>query len=315
MLWILAFAGLLLAIPAEALVSFDWVTVGFPGNAADDTGFGAVGGTYEIARYETTNAQYAAFLNAVAATDTNGLYHESMGSDARNGGITRSGTPGSFSYSVKSGFADKPVIYVSFYDAIRLANWLHNGQPTGLQDDSTTESGSYTITPAGISGNSITRNVGATVQLPNEDEWYKAAYHTGGSSYFDFPAGTSTIISCDAPGSSANTANCNFSVNRLTEVGSYTASASPNGTFDQGGNVWEWNEPVFLGAGRVLRGGSFIDDREILGASERIGFLPTNEVGTVGFRLVRGLPEPGSLLQLVVGVASLAAVGRRRARR
>ena len=27
-----------------------------------------------------------------------------------------------------------------------------------------------------------------------------------------------------------------------TEVGEFENSASPYGTFDQGGNVWEWNE-------------------------------------------------------------------------
>jgi formylglycine-generating enzyme required for sulfatase activity len=216
---------------------------------------------------------------------------------------------------VKTGFADKPVVYVSFYDALRLANWMHNGQPTGMQDDTTTENGAYTITPEGISTNSIVRNAGSTVQLPTEDEWYKAAYYAGGGSYFFYPAGTSTLVSCSRPGGSGNTANCGFSANKVTEVGAYTASSSPNGTFDQGGNVWEWNETVILGAGRIMRGGSFIDDPEVLEAAERIGFLSTNEVDTVGFRLVKAVPEPGSALQLVVGVGFLAALRRRRLRR
>jgi len=51
--------------PASA-VTFDWVTVGNPGNAADNTGFGSVADTYRISRYEVTNAQYAEFLNAKA---------------------------------------------------------------------------------------------------------------------------------------------------------------------------------------------------------------------------------------------------------
>ena len=45
-----------------------------------------------------------------------------MGSDASNGGITRSGVSGSFTYTVKAGFANKPVIYVSFYDSLRFSN-------------------------------------------------------------------------------------------------------------------------------------------------------------------------------------------------
>ena len=40
----------------------------------------------------------------------------------------------------------------------------------------------------------------------------------------------------------------------------YVNSASPYGTFDQGGNVWEWNETAYsvcCGSYRGLRGGSF----------------------------------------------------------
>ncbi len=70
---------------------------------------------------------------------------------------------------------DKPVNYVSWYDSIRFANWLNNGQGTG-----DTETGAYTLlggTPTPSNGVSITRNAGATWFLPSEDEWYKAAYH------------------------------------------------------------------------------------------------------------------------------------------
>ena len=62
---------------ATAAVTFDWVTVGDPGNLADTrimdkggrpddtTGYGAVGYTYRIAEHHVTNSQYAEFLNAV----------------------------------------------------------------------------------------------------------------------------------------------------------------------------------------------------------------------------------------------------------
>ena len=82
---------LALAVSAPALaVTIDWVTVGGPGNACDSQTqgcFGSVANTYRISKYETTNAQYAEFLNSVAATDTHGLYQTDMGSAAR-GGIT-----------------------------------------------------------------------------------------------------------------------------------------------------------------------------------------------------------------------------------
>ena len=44
---------------------------------------------------------------------------------------------------------------------------------------------------------------------------------------------------------------------RLTDVGAYGLSDSPYGTFDQGGNVWEWNEQIVRDAYRSVRGGTF----------------------------------------------------------
>ena len=78
-------------------------------------------------------------------------------------------------YTAKPNMGDKPVNFVSWYDAIRFANWLNNGQ-----GDGDTETGAYTLlggTPTPSNGSSITRNPGATWFLPSEDEWYKAAYY------------------------------------------------------------------------------------------------------------------------------------------
>lgn len=172
------------ATPAAAEVAIGWVTVGYPGNAADtasncySASCGAVSVTYRVARYEVTNAQYVEFLNSKAATDPLGLYNTAMGSESR-GGIERSGSPGSYTYSVKSGFDDKPVNYVSFFDALRFANWLNNGQ--GSAD---TETGAYTLlggTATPSNGLTAVRNPAAGVFLPSENEWYKAAYYDGPS--------------------------------------------------------------------------------------------------------------------------------------
>jgi hypothetical protein len=179
---------LLLSLPAGA-VEIHWVAVRDAGNAADTqvmtccggleggTGFGSVGYDFAISRYEITNGQYAEFLNQVAKSDPGGLYNDSMGSDATHGGIDRTGSDGSYAYAPKSGFEEKPVVYVSFWDVLRFANWLDNGQPAGPQGPATTEDGAYTLTPGGISGNSVVRNAGARVFLTSEDEWYKAAYY------------------------------------------------------------------------------------------------------------------------------------------
>jgi formylglycine-generating enzyme required for sulfatase activity len=303
--------ALLLTVPAHAEVVFDWVEVGDSGNSCETQSqgcFGSVVESYEISMFETTNTQYAEFLNAVAATDTYALYH------ADNDGITRSSGPGGFIYSVETGFEDKPVQYVSFWDAIRFANWLHNGQPTGDQDDSTTEDGAYTITAAGIAANSIARNLDATAFVPSEDEWYKAAYYDGVSDYYNYPTGTETQTSCAAPGATANTANCGYAVGAPTDFESYPASASYYGTFDQGGNVWEWNE-TSDGSNRVLRGGSFLNSASSLAASSETVISPAFGSDLVGFRVARAaVPEPGEFTLLAAGLGGLGILHRRRMR-
>ncbi len=152
---ILFCAASLFALQPASAVTIQWSAVGDPGNAADPaTGslYGAVAYNYSIDKYEVTDSQYAAFLNAVAATDTYGLYNANMGSQVY-GGITQSGSPGLYSYSVKSGYDNLPVNYVSWGDAARFANWLQNGQP-GLggpavaQDAASTEDGSYALNGA-----------------------------------------------------------------------------------------------------------------------------------------------------------------------
>jgi formylglycine-generating enzyme required for sulfatase activity len=292
----LVFAALLFAFPAHAWVTIDWVTVGDPGNACDTQAegcFGAVAYIYLISKHETTNAQYAEFLNAVAATDTYGLYHTEMGSGY--GGITRSGSSGSYTYSVitePEDRGDMPVNWVSFYDALRFANWLHNGQLSGAQDSTTTEDGAYTFSGATSVG---ARNAGATIFLTSEDEWYKAAYYDAlSTSYFDYPAGSDVQTTCAMPGATANTANCDYVVYDLTNVGSYTGAASPNGSFDQGGNVMEWTEAILPSEppSRGLRGGGFAFWYPwFLAAAGRPGYHPTVEVTDVGFRVAM-IPEP-----------------------
>ena len=283
---------LLLLPPSAAAVAIDWVTIADPGNACDPRAqgcFGSVATAYRIGRTEVTNAQYADFLNAVAATDPNGLYSTLMGSIVSNGGITRSAGPGGFEYSTIPGREDMPVIHASFYDALRFANWLHNGQPIGDQGDTTTEGGAYDITAQGIADNSITRNPDATVFLASEDEWYKAAYYDPVSmSYSLYPVGTNSQTVCSSPGATANRANCNNAVGDITVVASYTGSASPYGTFDQGGNVSEWNEAIINVSNRGTRGGGFLNGAAFMAASNRN--VVTGPAGSMGFRVASVVP-------------------------
>ena len=134
-----------------------WATVGDPGNLADTRyatpGYGAVDYTYNIGKFEVTAGQYTAFLNAVAKTDTYGLYNTNMDQDlpppwGYGCNIKRTGSAGSYMYTVASDYANRPVNYVSWGDAVRFANWLTNGKPTGVQGPSTTEDGAYHLAGA-----------------------------------------------------------------------------------------------------------------------------------------------------------------------
>ena len=321
---------------ATAAVNIDSVLVGNAGNANDTTGFGAVSNSYNIGKYEVTLTEYTAFLNAVGAADTYSLYNANMATVLNSAGISRSGVSGSFSYAV-IGTGARPVTFVSWFDAARFANWMHNGQPTGLQTASTTEDGAYSLLGA-VSGVGITKNPGAQFWIPSENEWYKAAYNqpaaNGGDvdNYWLYPTRNNAIPnSRNGSASDPNSANFNrddgiangfnggyavsgstaFSATQqyLTDGSAYNIAGTYYGTFDHGGTVWVWTDAV-IGANRGRRGGSWSDQETLLRASNQGNLLPTIEASNVGFR-VAIVPEPSVIALLTLG-AALMAVRRKR---
>lgn len=294
--------GLAAQAPAVTISTVPVGNAGNPGQVETQGTFGRVDYEYRIAATEVTNAQYVEFLNAKAApSDPLELYNPSMASGV--GGITRDGSSGSYSYATIAGRENLPVNWVNWYDTIRFANWLHNGQGSG-----DTETGSYTIlggTPTPSNGLSITRNPGATWVLTSENEWYKAAFHKNDGvtgNYFEYPTASDTAPTMSAPSEGSNLANYDLVVNDLTEVGSYTGSTSPYGTFDQAGNIYEWNETVVSDSVRSLRGGSYnAADTTGMTASIRALLDPTTELIQVGFRVAR-VPEPSTaMLAMLAG--------------
>jgi len=87
-------------------------------------------------------------------------------------------------------------------------------------------------------------------------------------------------------------------------------SASPYGTFDQAGNVWEWTEEV-IGSDRVLRSGSCNSNSAAMQASYRNYLPPTDGYNNTGFR-VASIPEPSTSLLTTLALLFLAIYGRRR---
>ncbi|MFM7242980.1 MAG: SUMF1/EgtB/PvdO family nonheme iron enzyme [Planctomycetaceae bacterium] len=403
------------ATAAAQGVTIDWVTVGNAGNAADTTGYGAVGYQYQIGKYEVTIQQYADFLNAVAASDPYGLYNSNMGSDQRVAGISRAGVSGGYTYSVVSpaGVApagadspgNRPITWVSWFDAARFTNWMNNGQGSA-----STESGAYTMstgqitaasrtggvntytlsapstlsvgdqvsvsglggtafnvrgivtsvagsqfTMANTNSNAVATGTGsmtgvsataatnAAFSIPTEDEWYKAAYYSpvkggvGTPGYYTY-ATLSDTRPDNTIGGSVNQANwydgayavtqTTFAIgqNYLTNAGAFTNSFSYYGTFDQNGNVGEFNAAITgttsgsPGSLRGSRGGVYNEDQAAYGLSsaDRGGNSPAGENWYTGFRLAApvAVPEPATCFMSLTGLACGGfSVWRRRAAR
>ena len=311
---------------ASATVNIALVPVGDVGNAADTTGYGAVNYAYNIGQYDVTVGQYTAFLNAVASTsDPYSLYNPSMGTDINVGcGITQTPITGGYTYaSTKNG--NFPVNYVSWGDAARFCNWLSNGQPTAAEGAGTTETGSYTLNGATSNADlmAITRNAGAEYVIPTGNEWYKAAYYdpslnSGAGGYWLYPTKSNTAPSNVL--SATGTNNANFygddgsytGPDFLTPVGAFADSPSAYGTFDQGGDVFQWDETTNVAVSfRGVRGGSFDFDDSYLQSGSNVYAFPSNEYNDVGFRVAQ-VPEPASVGILGLGFVGLLARRRRR---
>ena len=304
----LAFAQGVLAQGTQSTVSFDWVTVGDPGNPNDPLTNvpgvgsiphperGAVPYVYSISKYETTIGQYAAYLNA-----TGQGYMDVV--DYTVSGIARVGTGGNHAYHVRNlhsfsggrANANLSVTYIDYLDAVRFVNWLHNGQGNG-----STETGAYTI-----SGGQITRNPDARYWIPTENEWYKAAYYDPSpdgpaDDYWLYPWRSDVL-----QGRPANFYNGTYTVTGqptqgsfitfLTDVGFGTPSYY--GTAGQAGNVEEYTEGDAFSEGPRFRGGHWQAPAEQADFRMRSfagnnSIVPHSQGRLVGFRVATVATRP-----------------------
>jgi hypothetical protein len=330
---------------ASAVVSLDLVPVGNAGNLNDPlTNRGAVNTAYAISKNEITLNQYCEFLNAVAKNGGINLWHAGMQSNANTAGIARSGSEGSYVYTVIGDDDQRPVAYINnFFAAARFANWMHNGQPTsGPNVSASTESGAYRL--FGTVSGFVYHEPDAKFWVPTDSEWYKAAYYqpaaAGGDAdgYWLYPMQTNSVPYSDQPGAATTpdpTRAGNFykddglpneyddgyaltgstaspSGNALTTVGAYTSADSFYGTFDQGGSLYEWT--VQPNSTYALRGGGWGDDELALRATTITPqSLVQSKFDQLGFRLAAAeVPEPAMLGPSAVALLTIAV--RRRGR-
>ena len=356
-------AAMLVAVlagrPVTAQVTFDWATVGNPGNAPDTlvmtkpngsqpgdgtSGYGSVGYTYRISKTHVTNAQYVTFLNAVDLNGANSLLYTANMTNltiggtpypAYTGGIDRNLAAAEGSrYSVKTGQENYPIVHINWSRAARFVNWLANGQGAGG-----TESGVYDMSV--FVGNSFAtpppRAANATMFLPSENEWYKAAYYdptkggTGG--YWQYGTRSDTSPASVAPPGSSNSANIGAGTtgasggayaltlaktgasfdkdtDYLTNVGAYTTSTSSYGLFDLDGVVFNWTEASRENrtfAGQMLpvyRGGMWQNNELNSGAAFRNtgngAGVNSGQFQNWGFRVASLAPAPPSTITIDV---------------
>jgi formylglycine-generating enzyme required for sulfatase activity len=166
--------------------------------------------------------------------------------------------------------AKQPVVGVSWYEALAFANWL-------------------------------AQTTGEAIRLPTEAEWEKGARGEKGLKY---PWGD------QAP--TDELCNFNGKIGKTTPVDRYPKGASPYDALDMAGNVWEWTATKWLenyvnyatlvdnnpeadaSARRVVRGGAWGDDRDLVRAAYRNRYTPDDRYFYLGFRVVVSVaPQKG----------------------
>lgn len=255
-----------------------YVLIGDMNNSGDPLNRykGSVAYDYYISRTELSNAEYCKFLNSVAVdSDPYQLYNSNMETGVC-GGIIRLYNGQRYRYVCKPGWENKPVVYVSYYDIARYANWLHYGRPSGGASiigttEGTNKLGAYDTRDFEDVRNGDKalyrkfgiRNKGAKYWIPNEDEWYKAAYYDptldGNRKYYNYPTRTDDPPSRDAANYMIDNELSVGAPYFVADVDEYADYASYYGTVQQGGNVWEWTESWQYGiiGNRGLKGGSW----------------------------------------------------------
>lgn len=264
----------------------EFVKIGNPGNAADDTGLGAVAYNYNIGKYEVSREMIIK-ANSEAGLGIDFTYFSAPNWDAPKmpaGGIT-------------------------WHEAARFVNYLNTsqGHQAAYNFDS---NGAFQNWGTGqYNGSNQFRHKDAVFFLPSADEWYKAAFFDPnkqiGGGYYIFATGSDVLPVPTSGGTDPGSAVYGGQPGPA-EIDN-AGGLSPYGTMAQSGNFWEWVESANNQINddptenRELHGGAWGSTSEAISKGSRGPNPPDFTLDGFGFR-VASVPEPSALSLLVIGL-------------
>lgn len=310
---------------------FDFVTIGAPGNVpyTGDSPFGApiaygrgnVAYEYRIGRTEVTTSQWIEFVNVFSMREDPSLgirLEPNFWGAQMDSSYTGPGLRWVPRTDVNGGML--PVQGISWRDAARFCNWLHNGKST---DAASLDNGAYDASTWGNTESGFTDDPthlpGARFWIPSLDEWMKSTHFdpnrfgNGQGGWWLYPNGADEPLVGGPPGVGQTSAG--YLSEELwgewdVPLGAYPDTLTPWGLLDASGGAREWIEEVFYWPGGIQR------NRGLAGSSAGFGgpsesyiydhvsaYGSTHPgVSEAGLRIAAAVPAPSCAWLAVLGI-------------